>query len=1433
MSQATLGSGPYRNSSLFSGYYLDERVSDLDAWDCDAEAEAAFEQIRDLWDKEGRLLPSYNEDELIDTWIAEIVDILGHGTSSEVTLPDGGGYVDRLLFENDEVRREGAKRALDGDHEGLFSRASAILEAKQWDADFEQRFAEQRSYRDASHQIKYYLERTPSDLKWGVLTDGKKWRLYGTKDYETQTYYEVDLPEILESGDLEAFKYFFAFFRPEAFVEHAGSSFLDDVWTESETAAQELGEDLQDNVFRALRVLGKGFVESNDLDVGDDGDINRDELKEQSLVLLYRLMFVLYAESRGLIDPDDPDASEEYYEYFSLESKREEILDDVEDMNVESGEAFTEEYSRFSSSIWGRLSELFELIDEGEKSLDIPPYNGGLFSRDDHAFLDNYEVKDPYIAEVIYWLSTTENDDGEHVPADYADLDTRHLGSIYEGLLEHEFRIADAEGVAAVSEDGGQVWKPASEVTAADAIEIVEEGGLYVVNDEGERKATGAYYTPDYVVTYIVEETVDPLIDEIDEDLREQGLEPSDREYFAEFWQEVKDLTILDPAMGSGHFLTKATGYLTEQVMEVVREQEIQSYDEQYIRREISKECIYGVDINEMAVELSKLSMWLETLATDQPLAFLDHHLKTGNSLVGSDITEVLSEDGDDDDGGQLTLTQAFARVRQDTLEHVMELMADLLAYDNETLEDVKSMEELYDEIRDDPLYTRLFELANVHTAEEFGCDVPEGSYEQMAGAIEDEADWAEIRGEDWFTAAQATADEHNFFHWELEFPEVFFDSEGEKMDKAGFDAVVGNPPYIRIQSLRNHTPLQASYFTTVYESATGNFDIYANFTEKGEQLLSKRGILGYIEPHKFFQSDFGKGLRKYLSERKSIHKILSFRHKQVFEGASVYTCLLFLGKKSRDEFDYAEISPEKLATGSDLSYRSIEADYDPEPWIFRDAKTEKILKKIDDAGPSLKEVTDRIYQGLVTSGDSIYLLEKTEDIEGEYVKVRSQEDGKEWKLESELLKPLLKGQDVHRYDPLDPKYLVIFPYRLHEDGDEVRAEFVEEEQLQNSYPNLYEYLTEHEEAIRARESGKMDREGWYDYVYPKNLTEFEEEKIVTPEISYGTNFTYDSEGLYHKTKVYGVKTDETQVGEKYLLSIINTEVLWYFLKNTGYALRGGYFTFKTDYLNPFSIPLPPEASEQEFDQSQFEQKYSAYLSSGSIAGEFDLAKLQAHAGEILPWLADQMIEFHRKHKSLNLSLRDHLGTYDSGPSLAEIGFTQPPENTAESTLRETTEQHPNLRVGTARVDRGSPNTVLIAATARYKPDDEDAHETDQWGYTETEYLPAFRITDLTEREADLIEHFVPVAVDEAGGFANFRETATKTNSLIDRLKEIELPDVDDVADDLENYLKTKERAEELDAKIEQTDQLIDEIVYELYGLTEEEIEIVEEAVGE
>lgn len=196
-------------------------------------------------------------------------------------------------------------------------------------------------------------------------------------------------------------------------------------------------------------------------------------------------MFVLYAESRHLISPDDPSRAAEFEENFSLDQLRQGIHEDIS-----SGDPF-EEHSEYSTSMWSQLRDLFRLIDAGEESLGIPPYNGGLFDDETHSFLTTNEVADRYLAEVVYRLGTTRADDGDgYVLADYADLDTRHLWTIYEGLLEHEFRIAP-EQYAAVSEDGGQVWEPATEVSVADAVETVERGELYVVNDEGGTQGNG------------------------------------------------------------------------------------------------------------------------------------------------------------------------------------------------------------------------------------------------------------------------------------------------------------------------------------------------------------------------------------------------------------------------------------------------------------------------------------------------------------------------------------------------------------------------------------------------------------------------------------------------------------------------------------------------------------------------------------------------------------------------------------------------------------------------------------------------------------------------------------------------------------------------------------------------------------------------------
>jgi len=289
--------------------------------------------------------------------------------------------------------------------------------------------------------------------------------------------------------------------------------------------------------------------------------------------------------------------------------------------------------------------------------------------------------------------------------------------------------------------------------------------------------------------------------------------------------------------------------------------------------------------------------MWLETLAADKPLAFLDHHLKAGNSLVGSDITDVLSEDNGDN-GGQLTLTQSFARARQETLGHVMNLMEDLLAIDNDELADIKSMEELYDEIRADPLYGRLFEIANVHTAEQFGLDVPEGVYEEMAGAIDDADEWAEIQDQDWFRSAQATADEQSFFHWELEYPEVFFSEDGKKREDAGFDTIMGNPPWVDVKGLEN-----PEVIFDFFETSFNRVNIYSAFIEKSASLLHYDSTFGFITPNSYFTQSSYNALRNLVLDKFELNTLVRLPD-GVFSGVTMETAITIAERSNLPEHD-------------------------------------------------------------------------------------------------------------------------------------------------------------------------------------------------------------------------------------------------------------------------------------------------------------------------------------------------------------------------------------------------------------------------------------------------------------------------------------------------------------------------------------------------
>ena len=433
--------------------------------------------------------------------------------------------------------------------------------------------------------------------------------------------------------------------------------------------------------------------------------------------------------------------------------------------------------------------------------------------------------------------------------------------------------------------------------------------------------------------------------------------------------------------------------------------------------------------------------------------------------------------------------------------------------------------------------------------------------------------------GWDYF-ASQLLPDEEeiirvNPFDWQRSFPEVFA--------QGGFDAVIGNPPYIRIQSIREWAPRDVDHYKRIYKSAQkGNFDIYVIFIEQALSLLDQEGRLGFILPHKFFQAEFASPIREIISRGKHLQKIVHFGAEQVFANATTYTCLLFLNKSPQDAFQYSTVSSLQAidAVFDAMEKSEPHPDYEsallPAPeaggkeWEFFANEAGLVLQKLRQQPKTLGDVTKKIFQGIATSADKVYVLRKIEERE-KTILLYSKALEKEVEIEKGFLKPFLMGKDVHRYDPLPTDTYIIFPYFVTEND----FRLLEPSEIKENYPRGWEYLLENKDTLSKRERGRYQGKYFYAFSRPQNMTEYTKPKILTPEISYGTNMTLDREGaFYHTTKVYSFVFKENQKeAPEYWLGLLNSKVLWFFIKNTGYTLRGGYFTFKTNYLSPFPIP--------------------------------------------------------------------------------------------------------------------------------------------------------------------------------------------------------------------------------------------------------------------
>ena len=526
---------------------------------------------------------------------------------------------------------------------------------------------------------------------WVIVTNGKLWRLYSaTASNKATNYYEVDLEEAIAASDqITALKYWWLMFRRQAFT-----GFLDTLLKNSAEYAKELGDRLKDRVFTEIfPQFAKGFIaDMRARPAAQQSPLDLEIVFSGTMTFLYRLMFVLYAESLDLL----PVQQARGYQELSMQRLKREIAAKGGTLRDESKGKLEAAYSAKSTELYGRLRELFAVIDQGSDELNMPTYNGGLFSPHGEGgeFLTNYAIPDRFLAVGLDKLARDLDDRTKAlVLIDFKSLGVRQLGSIYEGLLEFKLKIA-SEKLAVIKEKGKEVYQPFANVKKP--LAVVEKGDVYLENDKRERKATGSYYTPDYIVKYIVQHTVGPVLDrtfaELTPRLRAAQKNYRDAAKLATarqkstgkaqspntFWnnpdmQQLVDdclnIRVVDPAMGSGHFLVEVVDYVSNRLIsylngwsenpvwasiERTREDILNEMDRQRVtidadrltrvallKRAVLKRCVYGVDLNLMAVELAKVSLWLDAFTLGAPLNFLDHHLKHGNSLIGARIGDV------------------------------------------------------------------------------------------------------------------------------------------------------------------------------------------------------------------------------------------------------------------------------------------------------------------------------------------------------------------------------------------------------------------------------------------------------------------------------------------------------------------------------------------------------------------------------------------------------------------------------------------------------------------------------------------------------------------------------------------------------------------------------------------------------------------------
>lgn len=592
----------------------------------------------------------------------------------------------------------------------------------------------------------------------------------------TETYVEVDLDLITE----EKAGYLWLIFSGEALAPDGS---FDDILERSKDYATDLGERLRQRIYDdVVPDFAEAIARARDLK-----DPTADELDltyRMALTLLFRLLFIAYAEDKELL----PYRTNENYRNHSLKERARELLDISRE-----GISFTEGYV-----YWNDVWDLFDAINNSKAEWGVPYYNGGLFSNEEEMsevgpLLKSIRLSDEVFGPPLTKLLIDESHEGKG-PVDFRSLGVREFGTIYEGLLESELSVANTD--LSIDDDGYYIPVEDEEQEV-----IVEEGSIYLHNASGKRKSTGTYFTKSFAVDHLLDHALEVALDEHTNSLNKLNDEEAGQKFF--------DFRVADIAMGSGHFLVAAidriekrlSNFLAERPLpkvtnELLRlrgeaERKLDRFGENYeiddnqlLRRQIARHCIFGVDLNPMAVDLAKLSIWIHTFVPGLPLSLLDYNLVQGNSLVGIATIEE-AEDILTDEKNPL-LSFSAKKLLGDAEEALVKFggIADANAAEIEQAK--KAHQEAMEELK------APMTLLDIFTASRINEDLSERI--QQGEAINWVHKMGSLPESDVHKKAKEVLRAVPAFHFPISFPQVFL------RENPGFDVILGNPPWEHVK---------------------------------------------------------------------------------------------------------------------------------------------------------------------------------------------------------------------------------------------------------------------------------------------------------------------------------------------------------------------------------------------------------------------------------------------------------------------------------------------------------------------------------------------------------------------------------------------------------------------------------------------------------